>query len=121
MKKINSLNSQASVKFDRMDDRDRPFKKLSDLIAENGNEDTTYKVDGCYINTKGKFGDNGVIVSGDINIDIPQGGVESIRKILENEELINLINAGKMYVRPYSYNSKKYNKLCYNVEYLTED
>lgn len=121
MKKINSLNSQASVKFDRMGDGDRPFKKLSDLIAENGNEDATYQVDGCYINTKGKFGDNGVIVSGDINIDIPQGGVESIRKILEDEGLIDLINAGKMYVRPYSYHSSKYNKMCYNVEYLTED
>ena len=121
MKRINSLNSQATVKFDRMTDKERPFKKLSDLIAENGNEDTTYPVDGCYINTKGNFGDNGVIVSGDINIDIPASGVDSIRKILEDESLIALINAGKMFVRPYSYHSKKYNKDCFNVEYLTED
>lgn len=121
MKRINSLNSQATVKFDRMSDKERPFKKLSDLIAENGNEDATYLVDGCYINTKGKFGDNGVIVSGDINIDIPAAGVESVRAILESEEHIAAINAGKMYVRPYSYKSTKYNKVCYNVEYLLDE
>lgn len=121
MKKINSLNSQAIVKFDRMTDKEREFKKISDLIAENGNEDVTYKVDGCYINTKGNFGDSGVIVCGDINIDISPACTDSVKKILDSEELIDLINAGKMFVRPYSYHSKKYNKDCFNVEYLTED
>lgn len=121
MKRINSLNSQASVKFDRMKDEKRDFRKLSDIIVENGNEDATFKVDGCFINTKSQFGDNGVIVSGNINIDIPSSGVDSIRKILEDETLIDLINQGKMFVRPYSYESKKYKKICYNVEYLMED
>ena len=62
-----------------------------------------YPVDALYINTKSKFGDAGVILSGDKLVNLPQHLTPTIRDMKSDEELTDDINAGYFGFTVYQY------------------
>ena len=70
-----------------------PYISLNQYVAE-GN-DATFIVRGCFVHFKSKFGESGVIVSDDYNIDVPVHLIKDIKIILSEPEMIKAINEGK--------------------------
>lgn len=66
-----------------------------------------YTIRGCFINTKAMYGDHGVIVTDLGKIDMPQHLNDSIKIILEDDDLINDINDGKCGFKVVVYTDKK--------------
>lgn len=79
------------------------FKKLSDFA-----EGTTLVLKAIYINSKGKYQPHPVFVTETHLVDIPAGNTDTVNKILEDDEAIADINAGKVGFVVEKYTSKKY-------------
>lgn len=61
-----------------------------------------------YLNSKGKYGDHGVIICDkpEILIDCPSHMTDTIREMCKDEEVMEAVNAGKLAVRAYEYATK---------------
>lgn len=66
-----------------------------------------YTIRGCFINTKAMYGDHGVIVTDLGKIDLPPHLNDAIKAILDDDDLINEINAGKSGFQVVVYKDKK--------------
>lgn len=119
--KFASLN-HTPAKFDFELDENAPYKKLEDIYVDSDNEaDNTYTVRGAFISTKGKFGDHPVLVTDTFFIDLPKHLTADVRQILSDNEAIAAINGGKCAVTVYTYQSKKYGKKCYSINWVDVD
>ena len=80
-----------------------PYVKLSELFEEK-NPDRIFQVKGFYINTKGKFGEAPVIHIENLLVNAPSHLVPTIKAMREDEELIQLVNEGKVgfKIEPYT-------------------
>ena len=106
-------------KFDyELTDR-HEYKKLSELYEEN--KDTVYIVRMFYTNKKSMFGENEVVVTDDYIINLPKHLTETVKKIVENEEYVKLINEGKFAfnIYEYEYTQGKETKKAYSVNWGT--
>lgn len=111
--------NHSPAKFDYELPKDAPYKKLEELYDKSGETaKNTYNVRGLFISTKGKFGDHPVIVSDDFFIDCPKHMTADVREILGDNENIDAINAGKVAIEIYQYESSKYNKTCYGINWI---
>lgn len=118
--KFSSLN-HTPAKFDYELDKNAPYKKLEDIYdsPENGDpSNNIYTVRGLFISTKGKFGDHPVIVTDTFFMDLPKHLTADVKEILNDNEAIDAINAGKCAVEVYKYESTKYNKQCYSINWI---
>lgn len=77
------------------------YVKLADL-----KEQTVYPVEALFINTKSKFGESGVILSGDKLVNLPQHLTPTIKEMRSDEELTDDINAGLFGFTVYSYSGR---------------
>ena len=93
------------------------FASMSDLFNQNG-KDYVYPIRALFINTKGNYADNPVIATDDSLVDFPSHMTETCREILADEGAVSAINAGKVGFRIYTYLQKKFNRLCYGVEFV---
>jgi hypothetical protein len=86
---------------------DHAFIKTSELFNLPQNS-AGVVVRSMYINSKGKYGDHGVIICSDpaILIDCPNHMTETIRDIIKDDEAVEQVNAGKLGVRAYEYATK---------------
>ena len=74
------------------------YYKLSEL-----QEKKVYPVNALYINTKSKFGDSGVILSGKRLINLPQHLTPTIKEMRADQELTDDINKGYFGFTVYRY------------------
>lgn len=81
------------------------FAKPSHLVAEYG-EDKVHKVKSIYINKKGKFGEEPVIVTDECLVNAPAHMVDAVKEIFQDEDSVNLINTGKVGFKFYEYTNK---------------
>ena len=67
-----------------------------------------FKVGSIYINSKGKYGEHGVIITSepDLLIDCPNHMTDTIREMLKDDEVVEAVNAGLLGVRAYKYDTK---------------
>lgn len=80
------------------------FKKLSDYPV-----DTTFKIMAIFINTKGKYKDHPVFITDqNIFLDIPAGNLDESKKIIDSDDDVSDINAGKVGIVTEKYISKQY-------------
>lgn len=80
------------------------FHKLKDYP-----EGTEIRIMSMYINSKGKYQPHPVFISSDNEfIDIPSGNTDEVKQIMENDEDVADINAGKVGIKIESYTSKQY-------------
>lgn len=99
------------------EEKQRPFKKLSDLI-----EGKKYTILAVFINTKGKFGNQGVLITDDYQINLPHHLLELSEDLRQDEEVIQAINNRELAFETYSYNGKNGQGYSINlVPSTTED
>ena len=96
---------------------DFEFKTLEELFKENG-KDKVYTVRGAYINTKGIYGENPVIVCDDCYVSLPKHLVPVVKEIRADKQLIDDVNNGKVGFEIYEYFQKTYKRKCYSINWL---
>ena len=103
-------------KFD-IDTNGFEFTSTADLFNQNG-KDYVYPIRAMFINTKGKYSDNPVVATDSFFVDFPAHMCDTCREILNDDDAVAAINAGKVGFKLYSYVQKKYNRQCYGVEFV---
>lgn len=85
------------------DGKDLPFMSLSDFVAEFGTDDTV-TVLGMYTHNKSQYGEKGIIITPNCNIDCPEHMIPMIKEVISDDELVKAVNAGKcgLKIRPYT-------------------
>ena len=84
--------------YEKSAPKDATYYKLAQL-----QEKKVYPVDALYINTKSKFGDAGVILSGESLINLPQHLTPTIKEMRADQELTEAINKGYFGFTVYRY------------------
>ena len=109
--------NKGNIIFD-IDITDFSFMKLSDIYTSYGKN--VIKVDGLYINKKGKFDPHPVAINIEekMLIDLPEHMTETVEEILKDGESISLIIRGCVGLRATKYIDKKYKKICYSAEWV---
>lgn len=100
-KRFNTVKAQ----FDYQAPENTPFIKPSELVAKNG-IDKVYKLRSCYINKKGLYGNEPVLITDDFFVNAPTHIVETIQQILKDEQAVKLINLEKVGFKFYQYQNK---------------
>lgn len=99
-------------------DRFNEFKTLEELFTEKG-FDYEYLVKGVFT-YKSSYGEGCFIKSEGFNISLPSHLLDTIKSIREDNESVESINDGKVYITIYSYTlPEKYpNKVFYSVNFI---
>lgn len=99
------------------------YYTLEQLFKMNG-EDTEflYEIKAVYENKHSSFGQSAVLVI-DLNgenvyVNIPSHLALEAISMLSDNETIDDINNGKAGFKIYSYNAKKFNKICYSIRWV---
>ena len=102
--------SNGGIRFDYDNEKEREYIKLSELDSSK-----TYPIEALFINTKGKFGDQGVIISGDYIVNLPQHLTEMIEDMRQDAEMVEAINQRLFDFEIYEFESKKYNRTSHSI------
>lgn len=105
-------------KFD-IDTSNFEYYNLEDIFE--GDESKVYPVCGIYINTKGMFDDRPVIATDRCYVNLPAHLCDVCREILNDEKAIKAINDGCVGFTIYSYEQKRFNKICYSIRWANID
>lgn len=94
------------------------FKKINQF-----NENEEVQVLGCYTNKKSTFGDEPIFIIRDYTgsiyfVIMPKHRLDTLNTIITNAELVQGINDGKCFIKIITYYSKKYNKNCFDFEFV---
>lgn len=95
------------------------FKNLKDLYNENG-EEYVYPLMGLYINSKGYYGDQAVALCPDYFVNLPKHMTETVREMIQDDELVQAINSNNVFFKIEEYKPKNYDKKCYSVHFLED-
>ena len=90
------------------------YYKLSQL-----QRDVVYPVDALYINTKGRYGDEGVVLSKGVLVNLPQHLTETVKEMRSDNELTDAINKGEFGLKVYQYEGA--NGSGYSVNWVDID
>ena len=103
IKNIISKHQNVAPSFD-FEEKERPFKKLAELqLADEG---VKYTILAIFINTKGKFGDQGVLITNDFQVNLPPHLLDLSKELRQDEEVIEAINNRELAFEVYIYNGK---------------
>lgn len=82
-------------------------------------EKRVYPVDAIYINTKGRYGDEGVILSMGVLVNLPQHLTATVKEMRSDSELTDAINKGEFGFKVYKYEGA--NGSGYSVNWVDID
>ncbi|WVH10366.1 single stranded DNA-binding protein [Staphylococcus phage vB_SauR_SW25] len=105
VKDILSRHQNTLARFE-FEEKEREFIKLSELVEKYGMK-KEYIVRALFINKESKFGEQGVIVTDDYNVNLPNHLTELIKDMRQDEDVVNIINAGEVQFTIYEYENKK--------------
>lgn len=94
-------NVVANFEFE---EKERPFKKLEELHKEQPK--ACYTILAVFINKKGKFGDQGVLITNDFQVNLPPHLLDLSQELRQDEEVIEAINNRELAFEIYQYNGK---------------
>lgn len=97
------------------------FVKASELCETIPQNEKGVVVRSMYINSKGKYGDHGVIICSDpaILIDCPNHMTDTIREMIKDNEVVEAVNACKLAVKAYKYDTKNAaSGFAYGLEFI---
>lgn len=98
-----------------VDTRDFKWVKLETLY--NTDPDKTYTLLGLF--TKGsKFGKEPDAIIDGFKVNLPRHLLDTVEDMLDDNQVIEAIKAGKVGFKVYSYHSNTYNKDAYSVTWL---
>lgn len=113
---LNKYGNGNNPKFDYDNERKRQFIKLNELEM-----DKPYTIHAMFINTKGNFGDQGVIITEDYNVNLPMHLTDLIKEMRQDSDVIDAINERQLAFKPYSFVSKKYNRESYSFDLVQSE
>lgn len=90
------------------------YKSLKELY-ENGKTEILIK--GFFINTKGYYGESAVAMARGFNINLPNHLLETVKEMLTDDEVIEMINNDRVGIEIYQYTSKKWGT-NYSVNFI---
>ena len=98
----NIINKHQTVapSFD-FEEKERDFTKLAEL-----QENTKYTILAVFINKKGKFGDQGLFVTEDFQVNLPPHLLDLAHDLRQDQEIIDAINNRELAFEIYQYNGK---------------
>ena len=108
--------SNGGIRFDYDNEKEREYIKLGDLDSSK-----TYPIEALFINTKGKYGNQGVIISGDYIVNLPQHLTEMIEEMRQDEEMVEAINKRLFDFEIYEFESKKYNRTSHSINLVPSE
>lgn len=91
--------------FEYDTERERTFASLEQLYTNN-DETEIYPVEAMFINTKSRFGDAPVIVSGNFMVNFPQHTTSMVKDMIQDDEIVDMVNDGRVGFVIYSYKGK---------------
>ena len=93
------------------------YTTLADLHNENGS-DHVYPIAGLYINTKGKYGPQGMIAINDsLMVNLPSHLTETVEEMRKDAEAVEAINNGQAGFKIYLYQTKN-GRTGYSVNWV---
>lgn len=94
--------NRGTVNFD-IDIKDFEFKSLADV------GDDILKIDGFYINTKGRYGDHPVVIVGDkqLLVDVPKHLTDVYKDMIKDAAFISAVKEGKVGIQRREYQQGK--------------
>ncbi len=105
VKDILSRHQNTLARFE-FEEKEREFIKLSELVEKYGMK-KEYIVRALFTNKESKFGEQGVIVTDDYNVNLPNHLTELIKDMRQDEDVVDIINAGEVQFTIYEYENKK--------------
>lgn len=97
--------NKVKARFDYKAPENTPFASPSELVEVNGIA-TVYPLRACYINKKGYYGEEAVLITNSHFVNAPKHVLETVKEILNDEQSIQLINDGKVGFKFYQYKNK---------------
>lgn len=94
-----------------------PYTKLSDYP-----ENATLQIKGLFLikdNLNG--GNQAIAILKDSFVNLPKHKVEVVTEIINDEDSVNAIKDGQCYIKTYKYKSEKYNKECFDFNFVPAD
>lgn len=104
---LDKFNDKQRFDFETPDEFE--YRTLSDLVTKYGIE-AQHQVKALFINTKGKFGDSAVGVTDKELVNLPHYLTDTVKKMIDDEELVQMVNDGKVGFTIREYTSKQYGK-----------
>ena len=104
--------SNGGAKFEYDNEKERDYIKLGELDMSK-----TYPIEALFINTKGKFGDQGVIISGDYIVNLPNHLTEMIEEMRQDSEMVDAINQRLFDFEIY----EKYNRKSHSINLVPSE
>lgn len=100
----NVLNKYSNGDFPQFDfeKKDREFKNLKDLQVGD-----TFVIEALFINTGGYYGPQGVVVTSDLQINLPQHLTNKVEEMRKDAEVVEVINERQLAIKIYEYETKQ--------------
>lgn len=98
---LNKYSNGGAPQYD-FNKEDREFVKLQDLRT-----DLKYPIEALFINTKGKYGNQGVIYTDGSIVNLPNHLTSLIEDMRNDSEVTDAINARKLAFEVYQYESEQ--------------
>lgn len=96
------------------EEKEREFAKLAELYPNK-----KYTILAVFINTKGKFGDQGLFVTDDLQVNLPPHLLDLAHDLRQDQEIIDAINNRELAFEVYQYNGK--NGVGYSLNLVPSD
>lgn len=97
IKNIINKHQQVVANFN-FEEKDRDFKKLTEL--ELGKK---YTILAIFINTKGKLGHQGILITDDYQVNMPLHLTDLAKELRQDEEVIEAVNNRELAFEIYEY------------------
>ena len=95
----------AKTRFEYQAPENTPFFKPAELVEKNGIE-KVYTLKACYVNKKGLYGNEPVLITDTHLINAPTHFAETVENVLKDANAVKLINAGKVGFKFYEYENR---------------
>lgn len=99
MSKFNNSNA-----FMGIDTTNFNYVSLKDLDQEQSGK--PYPIKGLFINGKGNYGDEAVAIGDHVLINLPHYVVDDVKKMLEDDVVIDAIKQGRVGIVAHKYHNK---------------
>lgn len=113
---LKKYSNGGAPQYDYDNEQERDFIKLAELP-----QDKKYTIEALFINKKGKFGDQGVIVIENYFVNLPNHLTEMIEEMRSDNEVTEAINNRELAFEIYEFNSKKYNRTSVSINIVASD
>lgn len=106
------------LRFNPINTEGYEYMKLEELYKEYG-EEKEYPIRALYVNET-KYGESAVATTDGFFINLPSHTVNDVKEIIADDELVQMINDGRVSISIYEYYSSKYNGTFYGIKWIED-